>query len=298
MKAKPENSDVSVAGSGFLDDRRRRDGQHQHARRQEQQAGTRIGERRRDREQQPADGRPDDLRGLVGGRPHGGGARDHLARHQVREQRHHGRQLERPRDADDEDDAEDGVAAEPAAGRAEHQQGDGEPDRHLADGDDPAPVEMVGQRADDQRQRNDRQELGQTDQPEIERVVGHGVELPADRHAHDVEGDRGRRRAPPRTARTADAAAERTRRSRARRSCGSGKNRDSHHFRLHCARHHRSRSEMVAVPILPLRTGTPCASACRPRRQHASISLAEAMRGRGRPPCRRRAGARRSRAAP
>ena len=77
---------------------------------------------------------------------------------------------------------------EPAARGADREQERGERLAGLADGGDDAAVDEVEHLAGDDRHRNQRKELDQADEPEIERVAGEIVDLPADRHALHHEG--------------------------------------------------------------------------------------------------------------
>jgi len=67
-------------------------------------------------------------------------------------------------------------------GRAARERERGQRLAYLTSGDDDAPVEAVGDLADDHRQDHQRHELHQPDQAEVERIVGELVDLPADRH--------------------------------------------------------------------------------------------------------------------
>ena len=55
-----------------------------------------------------------------------------------------------------------------------------------------APVVAVGHLADDEKQQHRRDELDQPDQPEIERIAGQRIKLPADRHDQHLVADRDR----------------------------------------------------------------------------------------------------------
>ena len=77
---------------------------------------------------------------------------------------------------------------------------------HLADAHDHAPVVAVGDMARDQHEQRRRNELGQPDQAEIERIVGDVVHLPADRHRLHLQGDGAGDPRHPIEARTADGA--------------------------------------------------------------------------------------------
>ena len=112
--------------------------------------------------------------------------------HQCRQEGRHRRDLESAHGTDQQGHSEDGVAPEPARSGAHEQDHDRDRQRKLADADDDAPVEPVGGIADRKRQRDQRQELGEANQAEIERAARQRVELPADRHGHDVERDRRR----------------------------------------------------------------------------------------------------------
>ena len=61
----------------------------------------------------------------------------------------------------------------------------------LARRQDLAAVMAVRHLADDQHQRDRRNELDQSDQPEIERIAGQLIELPADRDREHLVADRG-----------------------------------------------------------------------------------------------------------
>jgi hypothetical protein len=106
------------------------------------------------------------------------GARDERPGHDVGHERRRGGTLERPRGADQRDDGEDARIA-------------------LAHHGDETTVAAIGDLSDQERQEDDRQELRQADQPEIERAAGQRVELPAHRdaqhlEAHAGQGPRGR----------------------------------------------------------------------------------------------------------
>lgn len=67
----------------------------------------------------------------------------------------------------------------------------------LAEPQDAAPIIAVGDLPDDERQRETRHELRQSDQPQIERAARQRIDLPADRHGLHLEGDGGRDPRPP-----------------------------------------------------------------------------------------------------
>ena len=61
----------------------------------------------------------------------------------------------------------------------------------LADAHDGAAVETVGDRAGDEDEEQRRRELDEADEAEVERVAGEVIDLPADRDADHLRGERG-----------------------------------------------------------------------------------------------------------
>ena len=137
--------------------------------------------------EQPAEHRADDLAGLVGGGEPGGRRRHQRPRHQRRDDRHHGRDLEGARGADQRGDDVDRQRIEPAHRGAEREHAGGDRLAELAGQQDGAVVVAVGDVADQQRQHQHRHELREPEQAEIERAAGQRIELPADRHHQHLE---------------------------------------------------------------------------------------------------------------
>jgi len=100
----------------------------------------------------------------------------------------HGGNLERPRRAGQEQDGEHALAVEPALRGADGKRQRRQRLAHLADAGDHAAVEQVEDLAGDDRGRQQRKKLHQPDEAEVERIVGEGVDLPADRHPLHHEG--------------------------------------------------------------------------------------------------------------
>ena len=105
--------------------------------------------------------------------------------------------FERPRRAGQEQDGEHGLAVEPALHGADGERERGQRLADLADAGDHAAVEQIEHLSGNDRHRDQRKELHEADEAEIERIVGQGVDLPADRHPLHHEGAVGERaRAP------------------------------------------------------------------------------------------------------
>ena len=81
-----------------------------------------------------------------------------------------------------EQDGEHGLAVEPALHGADRERERGQRLDDLADAGDHAAVEEIEHLSGDDRGRDQRKELHQADEAEIERIIGQGVDLPADRH--------------------------------------------------------------------------------------------------------------------
>ena len=92
----------------------------------------------------------------------------------------HGRHLESAAGSDHEQNCENGFAREPAGERPECERQRGAGVDGLANAQHRWAVETVSDLADQQRQRDERQELREPDQTEIERAAGQVVDLPAD----------------------------------------------------------------------------------------------------------------------
>ena len=116
--------------------------------------------------------------------------RDQLARHEGRHQRAHRGPLERARGADDGDEREHPLDAEPSGQRAERERRRGDALHALADARDHPPVVTIGRLADQEGQKNHRQELREPDEPEVERAARERVHLPADRDGLHVIRER------------------------------------------------------------------------------------------------------------
>ena len=140
-------------------------------------------------DQQPGQGRPDDLADLVdglGGRVRGdqvpGG--DERGDRRVAGRGGHPGQA-RPGRADQVESGQRRVCrrrvdSQAAAGQGEQDRGDHQ--------DDP-PVERVAERAAGQRPDDQGHQLGQTDQPHLERGPGQRVHLERDRHGGELAGE-------------------------------------------------------------------------------------------------------------
>ena len=161
----------------------------QDARREVERAAQRIDQDRAHRVEQAAHRRPADHRDLRRRRARRRRARQQRQRHDPRQQRGQRGLLEGARRAGHEHDGEQRFARHPAAGGADRQRRRGEPGGHLADADDRAPVVAVGDMARDQHEQRGRDELGQPDEAEIERIVGDVVHLPGHRHRLHLQGD-------------------------------------------------------------------------------------------------------------
>ncbi len=83
-----------------------------------------------------------------------------------------GRQLERPRNADQKHDHEDQITREPAVERAERQRNRGQRLGDLSDGDHHAPVAPIRHLPDENREQHQRHELHEPHDAEVERIVG------------------------------------------------------------------------------------------------------------------------------
>ncbi len=137
-----------------------------------------------------ADRRARDRRELPGTRIHRDRAREQRGRHQVRHDRLPRRHRERARDAEHDH-------------HREYRPGDGEPGQREreqreraqalerdAQCEDARAVAAIGDVACGQHQQHERQELGQANQAEVERLAGDRVDLPADRDRLHLHRDR------------------------------------------------------------------------------------------------------------
>jgi hypothetical protein len=164
-----------------------RDGAAEHRGNRERDGARAERGRCADAVQQPAERRPENLRGLVGRGGQRGRARQVAARHDGRQQRRHRRRFERARGADERGERIDARRRQPAAGRAEQEHAGSQRLDALTDRRDAPPVVAVGHLPDDERQREHRHELRKPDEAERERAVRERINVPADRDRQDLE---------------------------------------------------------------------------------------------------------------
>ncbi len=114
-----------------------------------------------------------------------------MAGHEVGEQRLHGGREERPRDPEHEKyDEHRPHGARPGEHEGEEARRAGRLDAD-AGGHDAAPVEPVGRGPGDENEDQGRRELHEADEAEQKRIARLVIELPADRHRHDLDRERG-----------------------------------------------------------------------------------------------------------
>ena len=148
----------------------------------------RVDQDRAHRVEQPACRRPADHRDLRRRGAGRGGAGQQRHRHDARQQRGERGLLEGAGRAGDEHDGQQRFPRHPAARGAERQRRAGKPGDELADADDAAAVVAVGDMARHQHEQRGRHKLGQSDQPEVERIAGQVVHLPGHRHRLHLQG--------------------------------------------------------------------------------------------------------------
>ena len=156
----------------------------------------RVGDPRAAQRDEPAaDGRPEHHGGVEEGGAPGGGVLVVLPRHELAAERCRGGAEEGPAQAGQRLGAVEGKGAR---GRAEAEDQEQEAarrhGRQAGDGEG-APVHPVGGPAAHQRERQERDRLGQPDQAEGQRVAGQLVDLPAEHRALDLGGHEDRHHA-------------------------------------------------------------------------------------------------------
>ncbi len=154
----------------------------------EQHEGDAIGHRGPDPVEEAACHRPGDHRDLPGGRGERDGRGERFGRDEVRDQGLLCRTEEGAGNAEGEEHGEDLADPDVAAERKDQERQGAEALDALADRDDEAAVEAVGRSAGDKDEEQRRCELDEADEPEVERIAGQVIDLPADRDADDLGG--------------------------------------------------------------------------------------------------------------
>ncbi len=142
-----------------------------------------------DREEKAAERGAGDRRHLERDRADRHRTWDQLERHHHRGQRPSSRRAERACDADCRSEREERPELMCARGRNDDQQGDDDERDRLGECEDEPPRDAVGELPGRQREHEQRHELGQADQPEVERGAVDRIHLPADRDRRHLRAE-------------------------------------------------------------------------------------------------------------
>ena len=167
-----------------------RDAEHDDSRGEPEQGADRKDNRRAERDQEAAERRSGDDRGLRGGSRGGDGTRQEAGRHDIGQNRLHTRLLEGAAGADDKGHGKKQVRRKPAVRRRDGEDRDSSRLDDLADEGNVAPVVAIRDMAGRQEETRHGEKLHQPDQAEIERAAGQFIHLPADRDDLDLQRNR------------------------------------------------------------------------------------------------------------